>query len=375
MPKNSISEGRREISSSVAPKNRSPSKKASSRSTEAIKLRRIVLTNFKAFDHLELEFPEPRMKDDPDVFVMGSENGLGKTSVLEACSMLFLGAALNTEDILDVLDYRDPVDFMEVMIRAGSKKTSIEGTFTVEGKTANVMVSLSGADKIKVQGNTSLFRRSVSVPGAESEDKVEALFRSLGGFNPEPLVLPPLMYLHSYRKVQEGSMQLGTIVEEYGRTGPLGTFKIEILRAMMSRGGLFEDPNGDEAEIILEMLDQLMVEYAGGRVGKLRPSSDNTIEFRVTPADGRASFTFDGLSSGQKEIISTLFLIWRYTRTQPGIILIDEPELHLNPEWHRGFVRRVHKLAPHNQYIIATHSEDVFSSVDEDRRILLEREG
>ncbi len=29
------------------------------------------------------------------------------------------------------------------------------------------------------------------------------------------------------------------------------------------------------------------------------------------------------------------------------------------------------KMAPNNQYIMATHSEDVMDSVDEDRRVLL----
>jgi predicted ATP-binding protein involved in virulence len=78
------------------------------------------------------------------------------------------------------------------------------------------------------------------------------------------------------------------------------------------------------------------------------------------------------LSSGQKEIIATLFLIWYQTRNKPGIVLIDEPELHLNPEWHRDFIRQLGRIAPNNQYIIATHSEDIFASVDKDRRFLLQ---
>ena len=81
--------------------------------------------------------------------------------------------------------------------------------------------------------------------------------------------------------------------------------------------------------------------------------------------------TFDGLSSGQKEIISTLFLIWYHTKDKPSVVFIDEPELHLNAQWHRSLVNRLMKLAPNNQYIMATHSEDIMDSVEEDRRILL----
>ena len=52
-------------------------------------------------------------------------------------------------------------------------------------------------------------------------------------------------------------------------------------------------------------------------------------------------------------------------------MLIDEQELHLNAQWHRSFVKNLVSLAPQNQYIMATHSEDVMDSVGEDRRVLL----
>jgi predicted ATP-binding protein involved in virulence len=88
-------------------------------------------------------------------------------------------------------------------------------------------------------------------------------------------------------------------------------------------------------------------------------------------AGNGASFAFDGLSSGQKEIISTLFLIWRHSQEEPCIVMMDEPELHLNAEWHADFVERLQEYGPRNQYILATHSEQIFGSVDEDRRALL----
>jgi len=78
------------------------------------------------------------------------------------------------------------------------------------------------------------------------------------------------------------------------------------------------------------------------------------------------------LSSGQKEIISTLYLIWKYTREIHSIVLIDEPELHLNHEWHSRFIQHLYEMAPDNQYIMATHSEKVFESAPPEKRVLLE---
>jgi len=121
-------------------------------------------------------------------------------------------------------------------------------------------------------------------------------------------------------------------------------------------------------------LNELFRRFAGGTVSRLRPSPDNAVDFRIEPEDGSAPYTFDGLSSGQKEIISTLFLVWFYTVDHPRTVLIDEPELHINAQWHRTFVKSLLSLAPQNQYILATHSEYIMDSVDQDRRTLLFRE-
>src|SRR5690348_16074217 len=57
---------------------------------KGIRLKSLTIRNFKAFDNFTIDFPPPRMKDDPDILVMGSSNGIGKTSILEACSLLYL---------------------------------------------------------------------------------------------------------------------------------------------------------------------------------------------------------------------------------------------------------------------------------------------
>ena len=65
-------------------------------------------------------------------------------------------------------------------------------------------------------------------------------------------------------------------------------------------------------------------------------------------------------------------MIWENTRNKPSIVLIDEPELHLNTQWHRTFIGDLLTYAPCNQYIIATHSEQIMDSVDYDSRMMLQ---
>ena len=139
----------------------------------------------------------------------------------------------------------------------------------------------------------------------------------------------------------------------------------------MQRADLFELSEVENPDTAIDQLNDLLEFYAGGRISKLRPGGDNTVDFRIRPDGGGESFTFDGLSSGQKEIISTLFLVWYHTQGRPSVVLIDEPELHLNTQWHRSFINKLFELAPRNQYIVATHSVDVMDSVEQDRRLIL----
>lgn len=351
-------------------------------------LRKLKVQNFKALDMFEIEFPLPRMKQDPDVIVMGSKNGLGKTSVLESCGLIFL-AAIADKKTFELNKYAFPVDLYDLLIHTDADKSLIEGRFQINDDFIDVKLSFDRDGNFEIKGNNEIFKELLHLSEYHHEKTAHRLFFSLAGLDCEPLFLPSLMYFHSYRKVQEGNLPLGMLVMEkeksYHRyagympdySHPISTFKLEVLRSMMYQAGLFENRQqnqfeNQEAEEILKKLNRLVKQYAGGIIKKLRPSPDNTLNFRITPHGRGESFTFDGLSSGQKEIISTLFLIWRYSKDFPSIVLIDEPELHLNAEWHRDFVQQVCELAPQNQYIIATHSMEVFSSVPKDRRLLLE---
>lgn len=359
---------------------RKSSPKPESSPTSGVKLRRLVIENFKAIDRLELDFPAPLMEDDPDVTVIGSRNGVGKTSVLEACALLLTNAICQEGGFLKA----DPPHTLDPLLRTGSTRMEVVGTLEFNEEQEDIKFGY----KIHMVDVFSELKEGGRIPGYEnryyppiSRESLRVMLDSLLGFETEPFILPPVLYFHSYRKTREGNLEPGMLTgESQTRSSrnqetskkPQSTFKQEILRTVMARGEIFENVNQADAEQLNQVLNSLLEEYAGGRVEKLRTSPDNTIDILITPTDGSPPFSFDGLSSGQKEIISTLFLIWRHTHDDPGIVLIDEPELHLNAEWHRGIVRQLFKLVPENQYIIATHSKSVFGSVDADRRIILE---
>lgn len=346
-----------------------------------IKLRSLGITNFKAIDHLRLEFPPPVLAEDPDIFVLGSRNGVGKTSVLEAIGLLVMLAEwwglepANASRGGIVIEDSGVTEISDALIREPKRPANIAAELeSSQGKAYGVSVSITSGKSIAIQVSQSP-TANISL-GATDNRRFRTSLRMLLGHYPETLLLPPLLHFHSFRKIQEGGLPMSQLLSsapEDGRATLLTSFKFLVIRSLMQKSGLLEDVDNVQwhSDFGSSFLEEIMQEFSGGSIRQLRPVSGNAFELRIQPLSGEASYSFDGLSSGQKEIISLLFLVWHYSQAQGNVVLIDEPELHLNAEWHVGLLRRLHETAPQNQYIVATHSADVFGAVDPERRILL----
>lgn len=350
-----------------------------------IRLNRLTIKNYKKLNSLEIDFPRPVMKGDADILVFGSKNGGGKTSVLECCSLLTLAGII--EQFEKFRKDESSLDATNSLVKAGQKEANIEGEFERENKKCTVSLTINyqtGFSNPSFKGEKSIFKFSNHKKRYFGD--IDDYLNGILAVSSEPIIMPPLLHFNSYRKVQESNPELGMMADDYPihrviriRThsgirnfnNPVSSFKLEILRALMGQASLFEGLKQDESQSVLSKLNELIDRYCGGEIEQLRLLLDNKVDIRIKPSAGGESFSFDGLSSGQKEMIATLFLIWRNTQEQPGIVLIDEPELHLNAEWHGDFVRQLHKLAPQNQYILATHSEEMFRSVEECYRAVL----
>jgi predicted ATP-binding protein involved in virulence len=55
-----------------------------------------------------------------------------------------------------------------------------------------------------------------------------------------------------------------------------------------------------------------------------------------------------------------------------GIVLIDEIELHLHPQWQRDIIPRLTSTFPNCQFIVTTHSPQVLSNVKKENVFIVE---
>jgi predicted ATP-binding protein involved in virulence len=354
-----------------------------------MRLNRLIIKNYKKIDYLEIDFPKPLMPHDPDVFILGSRNGGGKTSVLECCALLVLEGIMPwSSDGFSIIGKNQELDIANSLIKAGTEKAVITGYFEKDSESnidrcsVSLTINKEGFQKAEIEGNKSLFEIKVLTNPLIFGQLIN-LINDILGFSSNSFVTAPLIFLNSYRKTEKANPEVGMMVDRktfYNSKNSESMqmhitnllFKTQVLSAFIKTNQLIDfgasDP--ESAANTIEKLNQITKRYSGGKIGVLA-RSDNTFEIRIKHDGGQKSFPFDGLSSGQKEIITTLFLIWNNTQHQPSIVLIDEPELHLNSEWHRDFVMQLCKLAPQNQYILATHSEEIFRSVDQEYRAIL----
>ena len=338
-----------------------------------ILIKRISIRNYKGIDSLEVDFPLSLMGDETNICVLGSKNGLGKTSLLECVALLVMAAYGELEEQVNDID----LDF----IRAGAQSAVIRGTLCVDKTEHDIKVSINSKGKITTEG---------LIKNLSKSQRKEHSIGDVLGISTEPVNAYGVFFIHGYRKIQEGRIDLGRIVGKEDdnrliryrylthrwRESTMSTFKASILEWQLSSADLLDyhvsnKPKGNTEAF--RILEQLLDKYANVKLGKIRPYGDGTMSILVVDKkDDNVVFPIDGLSSGQKEIISTLFMIWENTRNKPSIVLIDEPELHLNTQWHRTFIDDLLTYAPCNQYIIATHSEQIMDSVDYDSRMMLQ---
>lgn len=63
----------------------------------------------------------------------------------------------------------------------------------------------------------------------------------------------------------------------------------------------------------------------------------------------------DQVSSGELELITIFGTLIQ--KNFSGILIIDEPELHMHPQWQAGLLRALREVIPDSQIIMATHAD------------------
>lgn len=110
------------------------------------------------------------------------------------------------------------------------------------------------------------------------------------------------------------------------------------------------------------------------------------VSWQQAEGDEQKTISFDHLSDGQRAVICLVADIARricllnpqlgkdVIRKTPGVVLIDELDVHLHPRWQRRIVNGLKAAFPCVQFIASSHSPQVLGELQPEEIILL-REG
>jgi len=297
-----------------------------------MKIKRIELTNFRGIESLTLDFTGP--DGEPlDMVVLAGPNGCGKTSVLEAC----LTACGHLPRLAAGTDVRAGASRVAIEVTISTHRHEETLTEGLEMRPDGTSQGVSGGNRHNCQNAPTEYFSSWREPKLVGSVPVTAGNRN-GPQEPVErnrlaLIKQHLVNLTARRAMepQEHSRRADSVPDPFAR---------------VNNGWRLFYPDRDQ---------RFAVRPAGSDI-------DEGFDLFLEDEDSDHDLPVDALSSGEIEILTMLG--WFATRDlSDGIVLIDEPELHVHPAWHRTIMRALRVVLPETQIICATHSPEVLESV------------
>ena len=149
-------------------------------------------------------------------------------------------------------------------------------------------------------------------------------------------------------------------------------------------GRLFYEIDDDELALVGAALSAAIENINGLRYDM---SLKSLLTDWTQPDGSLRSVSFEHLSDGERAVICLVADIARRVcllnpqlgheviRQTPGVVLIDELDMHLHPQWQRRIVTGLKAAFPAIQFIAASHSPQVLGELQPEEIILLREEG
>ena len=344
-----------------------------------MKLKKISITNYRCFGKVDIDF------DEHTTLIVG-KNGTGKTAILDAVavavSTFLLGidggvsrsiskddARYEFHDLDGTVDpqHQFPVSIESIGdcldnhdVKWVRSLNSESGNTTI--KEARQLTNISkDAQKRIMTGDKSLILPLISYYGTGrlyAQKKEKKNIKSLTEFKRQ-VGYVDCMAAESNEKLMLNWFQIQTLksLQEQQRTGKveksllLKTVEFAICKC-------FERISGSKnADIVFDLdTHRLVLNFV---------STDGSLQ----------KFAMDEMSDGYKNTLSMIGdIAYRMAVLNPmlgdkvleettGVVVIDEIDLHLHPQWQQTIIRDLNTIFPKIQFIVSSHAPAVINSV------------
>jgi predicted ATP-binding protein involved in virulence len=349
----------------------------------------IEVRNYRRFAHLAVDFH-------PELTVVVAKNGCGKTAVLDAIAVAlgpFIGAFDNATGVhfraSDVRRVRNPKAVPVEMEQQYPLTMTAEGV--INGRPDTWRRELAGAKSRTTYGES----RGLTDYGKSLQGMVRD---TAAGEGSGPPVLPLVSYYGTGRLWGDRRLTTGKTTEN--ATSRMAGYldcldsasHYKVFADWFERLCRMEYEERNVPERLTEVLG-LLSAIRTAVDAALSISGWHGITFKSSQLGIVAEHDTDGqlpvewLSDGIRNMIALVadiahravrlnaHLGSEAARLTPGIVMIDEVDMHLHPEWQQTVVQSLRSAFPRVQLIVTTHSPQVLTTVRKEHVRLLGEDG
>jgi predicted ATP-binding protein involved in virulence len=343
----------------------------------ATRIEHLTLTNFRRFEQTRVAFR-------PDINVLIGQNGTGKTTILDALAMGLAGgtrllhrnigdafseSALRLEDVRVARIEKGGIPTLERQMPA---RIDAEMWFCGEPMESGPQAEMFGDGGVATgPGRPIAFVDFVDLVRWAVQD----------GFD---VTLPLVAYYgagRTWRSGQKRASERDDLSRLAGYEGCLEpSTHLSDMRAWFRRMELLALQEGRIPPVLEASKRAILVCLEGCDLVRYDARLD---DLAARFAETGLLLGFDQLSDGQRNMLGMVAdMAYRASTLNPhlgaaapeqtpGVVLIDEIDLHLHPSWQRRVVHDLRRAFPQVQFIVTTHSPQVLSEVPGDAVILL----
>jgi predicted ATP-dependent endonuclease of OLD family len=364
---------------------------------DSIYLHRIQIPNFQALKEIDIVFELDLI---PSIFPLGSLNGGGKSTLLQIIFTLLYSCGEDSEpsflaNMLNGFPIDSPFAIIDCIVQSDLVKLEFTTCSRVEKTQQEEMFWRVNANNKAIEksmmrrmtlddygysfnlceytsSNSRIGSLNCQLSGIQREDRNLAN-RILNLISNSVFLAAPIT--QSFRFIDQNTKALAfrnrSIGEYYqliddirDKLTSFFTYDIVAVDILIK---VFEKARNHDSNFITSNSGygnsyQEMLKDIEEMLGDKKVSIDKDLQgvsFLKKNMDGDMLRLYpEDLSHGELKRLS-LFIWLKYNKIENSIVLIDEIEIALHPDWQYQIVRDLEAWAPSNQYILATHSYEL----------------